>query len=225
MHSNIWFSPLNVIHYYNPLQARLPPEERKSRAFKKATEAYHVAVMLVGMIDYQGIEYWMQLVEDKEGSPDIRTARYARKNDWENWFEMQEVEVVEYEKHATTSLPEFLLEKKLAETKGYDELTTILCRVNRTMKLLSYRQIHGALENSPISSPVIILSKIHPHQEHYQMCQVHPFLDLLHDFDVPQLLKTRQYRGVLRVRRSGKKELRFVRNPREKHFPLETLGL
>jgi len=37
-----------------------------------ATEAYHVAIMLMGIIKWQKREYWMQIVKDEEGSPDTR---------------------------------------------------------------------------------------------------------------------------------------------------------
>jgi hypothetical protein len=223
MYSEIWFSPLNVIHHYGRLQTVLSSAKKRSKAFRKATEAYHVAIMLVGTIDYQGIEYWMQLVDDRESSPDIRTARYAKRDNRENWLDTQDVEVVEYERHSDISIPEFLVEKKLETSKGYDDLTTILCRVNKTTALPPYKQIYSALMNVPSRSPVIILGKIHPTEEKYRICQVHPSLDLLHDFDVTHLLQSKQYRGVLKVRRSGKKKLGFVYNPKEKHFPFEKL--
>lgn len=224
MNSQIWYSPINVVYEYNRLRVVLSSEKKRTRDFKKATEAYHAAIMLVGIIDLQGIEYWMQLVDNKESFPDVRTARYTRKDGWDNWLDIQDVEVVEYERHSNISISDFLLTKKLLVNKGYDNLTTILCRVNKTLLLTSYKQISATLKTAPICSPVIILGKIHPTEERYRICQVHPTLDLLHDFDLRQLLKSKRYRGVLKVRRSGKKELQFVHNPYEKHYPFEQLN-
>jgi len=58
-----------------------------------ATEAYHVAIMLIGIIKWRKREYWMQIVKDEEGSLDIRTGTLLVRPGLPKEMKVQEVEV------------------------------------------------------------------------------------------------------------------------------------
>ena len=82
------------------------------------------------------------------------------------------------------------------------------------MDFIGFRNYHSCF---------IIL--IHQKKKIYRICQVYPTIDILHDFNISTLLRKRQYRGVLKVIRGGKKKISFFYNPNEKHYPFEELNL
>jgi len=100
----VWFLPINVLYHYARLEQATSVEKRKSRNFKKATEARHVAIMLMGIMKWQNREYWMQVVRDDEGSPDIRTGALLVIPGLPKELKVQEVEVKEYEEHSPENL-------------------------------------------------------------------------------------------------------------------------
>ncbi len=135
MEDPIWYPPLNVIHHANLLSKSLSLKEQKSKRFRKVIEAYTVAQMLAGITTKENKDYWMQIVDDKSGSPDIRTIRVIdSSNEKFDLLEQIDVEVVEYESHSQISIPEFIVEKKLSKYKSYDENTIILCHIGYGVK-------------------------------------------------------------------------------------------
>jgi hypothetical protein len=134
--NKIWFSPVNVIYHFKKLESegKIAPSKKH---YRKYCEAFITAISLVGVIKMLGRKFWMQIVDDSEGSPDVRTGCYEKKirgND----FAIVDVEVVTYDINSPENLVDFLLRTKLSDTKGYDNLTTILCHIN---KITNYRMV------------------------------------------------------------------------------------
>lgn len=222
----VWFSPINVLSHFERLSDTADADYKKSKDYKKAFEAYLVAIMLIGIIKLQKQEYWMQLAKDEEGTPDIRTFRYAAKNGVLNWQEIQEVEVVQYESHSNESMTEFLKRTKFSPKKSYPDTTTILCYANKTTNLSTWKQLEKEMQTVKAKNPAIILAKTDKTKPVYTICQIHPELDLLTEFDAFEETKNKKYSGVLKVRfEPSKKQPIFVYDPKEKHYPFESLGI
>lgn len=225
MTNKVWFSPLNFIHHFKKLESegKIAPDKK---FYKKTCEAFVTAISLVGIIKMAGREYWMQIVDDKEQSPDIRTGSYQKKTQ-DNDFAWQDVEVVTYDNNSPESLVDFLLRTKLSDSKGYDNLTTILCHINKVAQIPSTEELNRQLlaKNPKIKSPVIILGKVDPEKEIYRMAQIYPTIDFDIIFDPIAECKARKYNGVLVLNRSAKGTIESTYNPDEKHYPFENLGL
>ncbi len=226
MTDNLWFPPLNVIHHFRELerQGKLVPG---SKIYRKAAEGYIVAISLMGVMKILGREFWMQLVSDDEGSPDVRTGCYDKKIR-DNDFSVQDVEVVTFDEHASEdNLIDFLMNTKLARKKSYDDQTTILCHVHRPTWVPPYAELQASLANKHLTTkaPVIVIGRSDPTKEIYKMAQIYPAVDLVTSFDLIEECHKHPKRHILRLRRSGKPTIEVVSNPKEKHYPFEKLGV
>ena len=220
----VWFAPINVLYHYARLESIVSPQENEKSAFKKATEAYNVAIMLMGIIKYQKRQYWLQVTKDEEGTPDIRTGTFVIRKGQPKELAIQEVEVIEFGQHSQDYIVDFLKRTKLSSKRAYPSTTTILCKVSKTVQLPPYKKIYNDLRTVAVKTPVIILGKIHPSKHIYRICQVHPNIDLLVDFDVMEESYNKKYRGVLRLEKGANDSLNFIYVPNEKHYPFELLG-
>lgn len=221
---NVWFSPINVLYHFARLESLPPSSKRSSRSFKKAKEAYRVAIMLMGIIKFQQRQYWLQIVKDEEGSPDIRTGTFLIVSGKPKEFTIQEVELVDFEHHSKENIVDFLKRTKLSPKRPYPSYITFLCYVSKATLLPPYRQIYDELKSVVAKNPIIILGKIHPRKHIYRICQVHPEIDLLEDFDVMREAYNKKYRGVLRLKSGSDDKLNLIYLPNEKHYPFEALG-
>jgi len=77
---NIWFPSRNILYYYALREKELGDDIKKSK-YKVLREARSVALFLLGVMKLRGRDYWLQLVDPKERTPDIRT---ATKKKWKN---------------------------------------------------------------------------------------------------------------------------------------------
>lgn len=222
---NVWFSPINVMYHFSKLDDMTSLDKKTGKKFRKAYEANLVAIMLMGIIKLQQQEYWMQITKDSEGTPDIRTFRYVTKKGKANWQDIQEVEVVQYEKHSFESITDFLKRTKLSQKKSYPETTTILCLADKTINLPSWKKLHEELQDIKINNPVVILGKTHPTKTIYTICQIHPTIDLLAEYNIMEESFNKKYIGVLRVNLSAEGKLEFTKYPNEKHYPFDSLGI
>lgn len=221
MEDPIWFAPLNVIFHFNEL--RNEHLSIKDKRFKKAEEAFRVAIMLVGIMAIQKKKYWMQIVSDDMGSPDIRTGNYKEPRGTPNntWI-TQEVEVVVFDDHSNERLPEFIKRTKLSRRKAYDSLITILCYIKKDFQLPPLKTLVEDLKKENCLNPIIVLGKTSPNEESYKMAQVNPVLDLTIEFDLIKELKEKMHTGVLSLKRGAKPV--FKHQSEEKHFPFEKIG-
>lgn len=222
MKDPIWYAPLNVILHFKKNESSA--SFKNHRHFKKAEEAFFVATMLVGIMAIQRKKYWVQIVDDDERSPDIRTGNYknprgTRCNSWTT----QEVEVVTFEDHSNESLLEFLKRTKLSQKKAYDPFTTILCRINKDVRIPPLETLVSELRKENCQSPIIILGKTSTDQEMYKIAQIYPQLDLVIEFDLAKELEANKHTGVLNLKR-GLDPI-FDSHPEDKHYPFEKIGI
>lgn len=218
----IWYPPLNVAYHFQVLKDRLTDEERQGKDFRKAEEMFAVALMLAGIQKIQDRKYWMQLVGDAEGSPDVRTGAFVPPTTTAaEDFSVQDVEVVTYDEHSSDPLVDFLKRTKLSKTSGYDELTTILCHIRRGTRLPPMHELRDELAVAGSKCPVMILGKVSSTEEIYKVVQVNPAIDLISEFDLIKELQQQQT-GVLRLMRGSKPVMHSF--PDEKHYPFEKLG-
>jgi hypothetical protein len=223
----VWFSPINVLYHYARLEQVTPVLKRKSRNFKKATEAYHVAIMLMGIMKWQKREYWMQIVRDEEGSPDIITGTLLVRPGLPKEMKAQEVEVKEYEEHSENDLSSFLKRILLRPSFAYPPTTSILVRISRTVRF-SPKKINLELKRFKHNNPVIILGKIDPKKQVYRISQILPAFEFDVAFNVmeeAQKMKSQgKYHGVMRWNRGTDDQFNPIYLPDEKHYPFESLG-
>jgi hypothetical protein len=227
LEDKIWFSPLNVIHHFRELENKLSEKEKSSKGFRKAEEMYSVALMLVGIIKLQNREYWLQMVDDKARSPDVRTGTYRQIEGVKMpEFAIEDVEVVDFGEHSPEkSLTDFLKRTKLSNTKkSYDSLTTILCRVKSNIHLPSFNQMNQELKSTTFHGPVMILGRTSVDEEKsvYKIAQIHPTVDLITEFNVLDELLNKKYNGVLSLKRATTFSTEY--RAEEKHFPFEKIS-
>jgi hypothetical protein len=229
MEDPVWFSPLNVIHHADELDRVLPLKQKSTKEFRKVVEARAVAVMLTGLITKTGRQYWMQVVDDKERSPDIKTICYAEKHSekFDN-AEYQDVEVVEYEKHSAMPLPEFLAQTKFAKEKGYDKDTHILCHLGKDMafNLPKEEELKNQMKIINSSCPIVFLAPSNQDGTRYKLTQLNPEVRDLIEFNLEEELHnlggTTGYIGVMHFKLGSRKPIEI--KPEEKYYPFEKIG-
>lgn len=224
LHDPIWYSPLNVIFHFKRIEKELSEIEHKSKKFRKAREAFAVAVMVVGIRSILKKEFWLQLVGDESESPDVRTGTFvlsARTKS--NNFSIQDVEVVEYNDYSRETLIDFLKRTKFSNKKSYDPLTTILCYVRRNMYLPPLQDLYNNLHEEGIRCRVMIVGKTSSEYETYKIAQIYPSVGLIAEFDFVKELKSKKYKKVLLLERGMVPKFDYRSD--EKHFPFEKIGL
>lgn len=227
MEDNVWFSPLNVIHHAHILRRQTSDKEKQTKRFKKVVEAYTVAQMLVGIMAIENHEYWLQVVDDKLGSPDIKTLRKVDSTDGKfDSLEQIDIEVVEYESHSDhKTIPEFILESKFSNKKSYDKDTVILCYVgsqNKEIRLPSNEHTKEVMNKIKTESTILLLYASDYQTNELELVSLKPNIGLLIKYDPVEVLKRKKHVGVAVFNRGSKKDP--VYNPDIKHYPFESLG-
>jgi hypothetical protein len=225
MEDSIWFPPANVIYHGALLEQALTTEEKKSKDFRKVIEAVSVAQMLVAVMVKENRNYWMQLVDDKYGSPDIKTIRYAGAHKEKfDLLEQVDVEVVEYESHSSMSIPQFLVDTKLSRRKSYDSDTIILCHVGSGVKGFlpnaeNIKDVIGSV-NSPCK--VVLLVGANPEVSELSLFSLNPEIGLILKYNPILELQKREKQTVMIFKFGVRKPP--VYNPNDNHYPFEKLG-
>lgn len=218
----IWFAPLNVIHHFAELRNRLPTEKHKTKNFRKAEEMNAVAIMLTGLQLLQKRKYWMQLVGDNEGSPDVRTGTFVPPTKTAaDDFSLQDVEVVTYGKYSPESFLNFLKGTKLSTKKSYDSQTMILCVVQRDVLIPPFEKCKSAIQQMSVNCPVMIVGQTSKDEDKYKIAQIYPEIELELEFVLGKTLKENAHTGVLNLQWGTKPKSEY--RPEEKHFPFEKL--
>lgn len=200
-----WFNPVNVIYEFKRLES-LGVINPSIKPYKKLQEAYISAVSLIGMVSKLGLNFWLQMVDDKEGSPDIKTICRNPKG-VVNEFAIHDVEVVIFNKHTPSDdLIEFLLKTKLSDNKAYDDLTNILCFIDRFVVFPSVFDIQQSLLAKDLKkkSPVMLLGKILKNEERYRLVHIYPEISFDITFDLLEECRKITYPGGFRLGRRGK---------------------
>lgn len=219
----IWFSPVNVIAQFEGLKqtGKLTPE---MPAYQKAYETFVAAVTVLGVMATNDERYYVQTVNNGS-SPDARTGCYKRREN-DNDFAIQDIEVVTYEDHSNDSLPEFLYRTKLSKSrKSYDELTHIVCHVNKFIQIPSGIELNKSLKllGPQNQSPVMVVGRVNPTQGIWKVMQIFPELDLLSEFNLLEECKKKRS-GNITLRKSVGGPIRTY-SATEKHYPFEKFGL
>lgn len=218
----VWFAPLNVIFHYGAHLERLPIEQKKSKAFRKADEMLASAIMLLGIQVAEMEEYWMQTVSDTEQSPDVRTGKWVSvTNNRAPDFQMQDVEVVSFVPEKDETLGMFLKRTKLSGQRAYDAKTTILCHM-LTGAPTPTRAIARELRDTGAVCPVMVLGRTHPTEKKYALLQVFPQYKIIAAYDVVELLRKQTHAGVLNLKRGSRPSNEY--RPEEKQCPFHSVG-
>ena len=168
---NVWFSPGKILVHYFDKEKLVGSKLKTSQEYKIIREAYAVALALLGIQKLQGIEYWMQLVDPKESTPDIRTARLEQDT---NMLNVHDIEVVTLEEHSSESVEDFLKRTKLSAKKKYPKNTAILCYIERNLYIKSQKEIVDDLSVTKKENDVWILGQIAFTSNTYQLALVNP---------------------------------------------------
>lgn len=180
---DIWFSPKIVLARYAKKEKELGKAIKKHPDYKQIREARSVAIMLLGMIKKQEVPYWIQMVNPKERTPDIRTMRLLERPGKSDWMEVQDVEVVTLNKFTDEAIDVFLKRTKLSIKKAYPAKTTVLCHIDRNIKTKPWREIHSSLERIKTKNDTFLLGRVDPERQIYQLARIHPSLDMLTTYD------------------------------------------
>jgi len=228
MEDPIWFSPINVIHHVHELSIVLNEKQKNSKEFKKVIEANVTALMLMGLMKINGEQYWMQIVDDNEQSPDIRTINYSSKKDEKfDFMDQEDVEVVEYESHSAGNIPDFPASTKFKKTKGYDSKTHILCHFGEgvVLNIPSEKDLKKQMEVIDSKSPIVVLVEMSKSDSTYKLVQLNPQVRDLVEFklkeEIDRLVKN-GYIGVYVFKKGSRKPVES--KPDEKHYPFEKVG-
>lgn len=173
-----WYSPPKILLSYVELIKKYGDDRVKSDTkFKKAKEALSVAILLLGMRKLFGEHYLMQVSDDE--SPDVRSMILKEQPGRPVHGYFQEVEVVHFEKHSKAeNIIEFLKQTKLSKKKSYDELTIILCHLDKDMHIPSFKAIHDELATMNPKPQIYLLGRISPDEQEYLVTQVwHDYFD------------------------------------------------
>src|SRR5258708_331690 len=92
---NIYFSSAKILGDYFVLsaeeKAQYKPQDRQT-----IEEAFQAAIWISGIMKLHQREYWMQLVDPQEKTPDIRTIVLEKREGKSDWMYEQDLEVTEY---------------------------------------------------------------------------------------------------------------------------------
>lgn len=154
-----WYSPHQIIDYFELLRSQYGSATEKDNIFKKAKEMFAAAVSLFGAYELSiENQYYLQ-VNNQNTSPDVMAATRTRLNDGSVLLAMQQMEIVEMEDHADTNdIVQFLLNTKLSPRKGYSEKMMIVCFVNRIVPI-NHREIHERLKQLSPRSTIYICGR------------------------------------------------------------------
>ena len=213
---NIYFSPAKVLRDYFALsteeKAQYEPENRKV-----IEEAFQSATWISGIMKLHQREYWMQLVDPQERTPDIRTIVLEKREGKSDWMYEQDLEVTEYEDHSEESIAEFLIRTKLSPKKAYSPLASILCFMNKTMPTPDWELVNKQLREMKSSLDVYIVAQVSADEPIFRLIRVNPVLDMDITFNAVDAAKEWSNVHTRKFRRGTKEEEKVL--PDERHYP------
>lgn len=167
-----WYSPPKILLAYVELIKKYGEVEvRSNTKFQKAKEALSVALLLLGMREIYQEHYLMQVSDDE--SPDVRSMVLKEQLDKPVHGYFQEVEVVHFEKHSKAeNIVDFLKKTKLSKKKSYDELTIILCHLDRDIYIPSFKDIHEELKEINPKPQIYLIGRISADKQEYLITQI-----------------------------------------------------
>lgn len=173
-----WVSPRLVLVYYDDLLKQYREDLLKPK-FKKVREARSVALQLLGHYADNGKHYYMQVPKDTNESPDIVSMYLDEPTGNEKGIQLrlQDVEVVDFEEHASENLSTFLIQKKLNpyfSKQAYDDKTTILCHIKKPQTYVNHKDLHNSIKTINPRPQVLIMGEIA--SENYRLTLIWPYI-------------------------------------------------
>lgn len=189
MHFNkdIWYSPRKIVFSFLVIKAQVGEKIEKAQEYKLHREEFSVALALFAIQKMQNMQFWLQLVNPRESTPDIRTATVYEKNK-KRYLSVHDIEVVTYEEHSSDSVHDFLKRTKLVNTKLYPDVTTILCHVAKYADIGKLDEIATSLKSVKRNNDTWVLGRIHKTKDIYQLVRVHPEPEPIVHFDLEEEL-------------------------------------
>jgi hypothetical protein len=183
MEDKYWYNPVNVIYEFEALLQKGVFNKDTKKA-KKAKEMYIGAIFTIGLVSKWRKDFWIQMVDDKEESPDVKTI--CRHPERQGEMSLQDMEIVTMGKWGDGSITDFLLKTKLSSNKAYDDFTNVVCFIDRELNDISAEEINiNLLKHHPDKKyPVFLLVQTHPTEAIYKLVQIYPVVDMNIDFDL-----------------------------------------
>lgn len=223
MNNPRWYSTVNVLsHFHSDIGYPLPDNNKNTR---KAEELYIASIVSKGMEELTKQKSWIQPVSDEEQSPDVRAiVQLGAAGDKANNYAQIDLEIVNYEHSPNETLIQFLFRTKFADTKAYDEKTTIILRVKEKTLLPLEKEWAKSLKDSKCKSPVIVLGRTDPIKPEYTIIQVYPEYRELTNINLLDILQnTTNNVGTINLKRGTKKLETLSRD--ELHCPFKNIGI
>lgn len=218
-----WYSTASVIsHFHSDICYPLSDSRKITR---KAEKLYIASIVTMGMEELTKQKSWIQLVSDKEESPDVRSIiQIKHDGDRADDYAQIDLEIVNYEHSPNEDLIQFLIRTKFSNKKAYDEKTTIILRIKQKTGLPSKTMWINSLRKFKSKPTVIILGRVHPIDPEYTILQVYPEYSELIDFNLLEIVsKSLNSIGTINIKRGTKKLETLKRD--ERHCPFENLGI
>jgi hypothetical protein len=203
--TDVWFSPRKIIIRYHERLKEMVEGKFASSSWdiKQVQEAVTVATALLGIQKINSKEYWLQIIDPREGTPDIRTMTL---NSDGSKLEVQDIEVVTMvEEYSEDNIRDFLLRTKLT-TKVYPKNTTILCFINKATYIGPLDRILENMEEGLIRNDIVLMGRTDPMYENYQIGWAHPSPHHAVQFNLGEELVKTPMCDVLQTKKSTKPE-------------------
>jgi hypothetical protein len=198
---NIWFSPRKILLRYAQKEQEVGEEIKVSSKYKSIREARAVALLLFGVGKIKNRQYWLQLVGQKEQTPDIRVATYMSEVNSE--LRVFDIEVVTLESHSFEDVDTFLKRTKLSTNKYYPESTIFFCNIDKEIQTKPWLEISREIIKAGVKNDLYVIGRTDPDKLKYQLARLNPHFDNIVKFDVMEEAK-KDAIDVMRFYRSSK---------------------
>jgi len=215
-----WFAPPYVIVKANEALQRASTlsSAKRNELEKAAKEARAAAIFLVGLTDLTGNPFRMQLVDPKDGAPDIRSMVLTESTRSQPDMEYQDLEVVTLDHHSDEALDEFILRTKLSKKKAYQPDTMVLCFIDKTISgARPWKYVADALAHSDKDLSVYVAGRVEPVDLVYAMARVFPNFDSVRKFNLEDASRAQRMTGTEFLERGRRRT--SPRLPRGDHPP------
>lgn len=159
----------------------------KNSKYKRAREAWIMAVSIFGYMKLSNAKWWLQV--PKDDPPDMRAMTMVP--DYKkNIHEMQhrEVEIMQITKYTKGSITEEILKKLIG--KSYIKETALLVYLQRTMLIEDMRELANELSNEkPTVADIWVLASTSPDKQQYVLFSIYPEVQRV-DFDIDEEIKS-----------------------------------
>lgn len=203
-----WFSPPKIAIAYSQLIKKYGEDVLTNTRFQKAKEAGSVALLLLAMNKIFGEHYLLQVSDDE--SPDVRSVILKEIPGQPIHGFFQEVEVVHFEEHSKeTDVVDFLKTTKLSKKKSYDELTIILCHIQKNIDIPPIEHLRRRIAELSPKPQIYLLGKV-IEPEKYLVTQL--WKETWPDFVIDMLEQVTKYPrrpSILWLTKSSSKTLNF----------------